>query len=144
MSYSVDVNLLLYASSRGNRHHEAAGAFLDRCRSETTVCCLTWTTLMSYLRMVTHPAIVSPPLTPERAMGNVEALLALPHVRVLSEAEGFWDVYREVTRGVVPRGRLVPDAHLAALLKQHGVDVLYTNDRDFLRFPFLTVRDPLA
>jgi len=39
---------------------------------------------------------------------------------------------------------LVPDAHLAALLKQHGVRVLYTRDADFRKFPFLDVRDPFA
>jgi hypothetical protein len=38
----------------------------------------------------------------------------------------------------------VPDAHLAALLRQHGVKKLYTHDRDFLKFSFLDVRDPLA
>jgi predicted nucleic acid-binding protein len=42
------------------------------------------------------------------------------------------------------RGNLVPDAHLAALLKQHGVRTLYTRDGDFRKFPFLDVRDPLA
>ena len=42
------------------------------------------------------------------------------------------------------RGNLVPDAHLASLLRQHGVRTLYTVDRDFRRFPFLDVRDPFA
>jgi predicted nucleic acid-binding protein len=36
----------------------------------------------------------------------------------------------------------VPDAHLAAVLRQHGVKVLYTNDVDFKRFSFLTVINP--
>jgi predicted nucleic acid-binding protein len=38
----------------------------------------------------------------------------------------------------------VPDAHLAALLRQHGIRTLYTNDTDFRRFAFLDVRDPFA
>jgi predicted nucleic acid-binding protein len=29
------------------------------------------------------------------------------------------------------RGNLIPDVHLAAILRQHGVNVLYTNDADF-------------
>jgi predicted nucleic acid-binding protein len=41
------------------------------------------------------------------------------------------------------RGNLVPDAHLATILRQHGVGTLYTSDRDFLKFGFLEVRDPL-
>jgi hypothetical protein len=47
--------------------------------------------------------------------------------------------------GLIPvRGSLVPDAHLAALLRQHGVATLYTRDRDFLKFGFLDVRDPFG
>jgi predicted nucleic acid-binding protein len=77
-------------------------------------------------------------------MANIETLLNLPHARFLSEEEGFWDVYRAATAEVSSRGNLVPDAHLAALLRHHGVKTLYTHDRDFLKFPFLDVRDPLA
>jgi predicted nucleic acid-binding protein len=77
-------------------------------------------------------------------LANIETLLNLPHVRFLSEEDGFWDVYRTTTAEVPTRGNLVPDAHLAALLRQHGVKTLYTHDRDFLKFPFLDVRDPLS
>jgi toxin-antitoxin system PIN domain toxin len=99
---------------------------------------------MSYLRMATHPEIFARPLAQEDAARNLEALLAVPHCRVLSEEESFWDVYREVTRDVPTRGNLVPDARLAALLSQHGVVTLHTGDRDFTKFGFLDVRDPVA
>lgn len=101
-----------------------------------------WSTVMSYLRISTHPAIFASPLRPAEAVRNVEALLRVPHVRMLAEQEGFWDLYREVTRAVPARGNDVPDAHLATVLRQHGVATLYTNDRDFRKFDFLTVRDP--
>ena len=39
------------------------------------------------------------------------------------------------------RGNLVPDAHLAAILQQHGVRTLYTNEADFRKFDFLEIRD---
>jgi uncharacterized protein len=42
------------------------------------------------------------------------------------------------------RGNLVPDAHLAALLRQHGIRTLYTNDSDFRKFSFPDVQDPFA
>jgi hypothetical protein len=94
--------------------------------------------------MVTHPAIVSPPLPPREAEENVEMLVRLPNVRLLAEQEGFWDLYRESTHDLIVRGKLVPDAHLAVLLRQHGVRTLYTNDRDFLKFDFLDVRNPFT
>ena len=63
---------------------------------------------------------------------------------MVSEEEGFLDIYEEVSGMVTARGNLVPDAHLAALLKQHGVAVLYSMDNDFRRFPFLSVKNPFA
>ena len=75
-------------------------------------------------------------------MSNVEALLRLPNFRVLSEQEGFWEVYRGIAADFPVRGNMVPDAHLAALLRQHGITTLYTNDRDFRKFDFLKLRNP--
>lgn len=144
MSYALDVNLLLYAADEQSPHHAAAREFLDRCVAGPEVCCLGWLTLMSFLRMATNPRIFARPLTPEAAERNVSALLDLPHMRTLAEQDGFWEVYRRVTRGLAVRGNLVPDAHLAALLVQHGVTVLYTHDADFRRYQDLRVRDPLV
>lgn len=144
MSFGIDVNILLYASNRGSPLHERAVEFLAQCAGGPEVFCLGWVTVMSYLRMATHPAIFERPLTHAEATRNVEALLDAPACRVLSEEEGFWQVYREVTNDVPARGNLVPDAHLAALLSQHGVVRLYTHDRDFRKFVFLDVHDPLA
>lgn len=144
MSFGIDVNILLYASDESSPLHDKAAGFLHRCASGREVFCLAWMTLMSYLRMVTHPSIFERPLSHADAARNVEALLAAPFCRVIAEEGGFWDVYREVTKDVPTKGNLVPDAHLASLLRQHGVAKLYTHDRDFRKFTFLDVHDPLA
>ncbi len=98
---------------------------------------------MTYMRIATHPRIFAEPLSSDEALSNVTSLIGLPRVRLLAEEEGFINVYREVTDGLSVRGNLVPDAHLAALLRQHGVTVLYTADADFRRFDFLDIRNPL-
>ena len=41
-------------------------------------------------------------------------------------------------------GPQVHDARVAALCRLHGVCELWTADRDFGRFPGLTVRNPLV
>jgi hypothetical protein len=105
--------------------------------------CLGWPTVMSYLRIATHPSVFDRPLKPKEAMANIESLRSLPHSRFLSEEEGFWDVYCRLTNELPVRGNLVPDAHLAVILQQHGVKTLYTHDRDFRKFGFLNLRDPL-
>jgi hypothetical protein len=144
VSYALDVNVLLYAADESSPHHSQAREFIERCAAGPETCCFGWITLFSYLRMATNPRIFARPLTPETAEGNVASLLALPHVRALAEQDGFWDVYRRVTGGLSARGNLVPDAHLAALLVQHGVTVLYTRDADFRRFREIQVRDPFG
>ena len=144
MSFAVDVNILLYASDADCPYHKQAASFLEGCIKQEELFCLAWPTIMSYLRIATHSSVFDRPLTPDEAMANIETLLSLPHTRCLSEEEGFWNIYRELTADVPTRGNLVRDAHLAALLRQHGVRKLYTHDRDFLKFAFLDVRDPVA
>jgi hypothetical protein len=143
MSFAVDANLLVYASDRDSPAHERAVAFLRNCAEGTEIFCLAWVTVFAYLRIVTHPAVFRRPLSPDEAMDNVDTLLGLPHVQMLGEGDRFWLHYRDTAGVVLPRGNLVPDTHLAALLRQHGVATLYTRDRDFLRFDFLSVVDPL-
>ena len=143
MSYSVDVNVLLYASDVGSPHHTRASAFLAARPSDPELFCLAWPTVMAYLRIGTHPSIFAAPLTPAEALANVRALLALPQVRPIGEVDGFLDVFSTVTSYAPARGNQVPDAHLAALLRQHDVTTIYTRDADFRRFDFLTIRDPL-
>jgi uncharacterized protein len=144
MSYSLDVNVLLYASDRSYERHDAARKFLDSCAQGPELLYLAWPTLMSYLRIATHPSIFAAPLSPAEAFDNVNALLAMPHVRAVSELDGFAETYEHVTDALVVRGNLVPDAHLAAILFQHGIRTLYSSDRDFRKFASLDVRDPFA
>jgi toxin-antitoxin system PIN domain toxin len=144
VSFAIDVNILLYASDAESPSHDRAAAFLHDCATGCELFCIAWTTAMSYLRIATHPAIFSRPLTAGEAMDNLEALLALAHCRTIGEEDGFWQTWREVTRTLPVRGNAVRDAHLTCVLRQHGVRRLYTHDRDFRRFDFLEVIDPLA
>src|SRR5262249_18004583 len=137
-------NVLLYASDSSSPVHDRARGFLEEVAAGHDLFYLGWPTVMAYLRIATHPRIFDAPLTPDAALGNVDALARLPHVRFLSEEPGFLEVYREVSGAFPVRGNLVPDTHLAALLRQHGIRTLYTRDADFRKFAFLDVRDPFA
>ena len=63
MSFAIDVNVLLYASDKGSAKHTEAVSFLQACAAGREVFCLAWLTVMSYLRMATHPSIFQQPLT---------------------------------------------------------------------------------
>ncbi len=142
MSFALDVNILLYASDSGSPHQSRAQAFLNSCATSGEAFYLAWPTIMSYLRIATHPSIFDNPLSPSEVAANVEALLAVPTIRLLAEEEGFWKLYRTTTAETPARGNMVPDAHLATLLLQHGVNTIYTSDKDFLKFEFLKVVNP--
>ena len=144
MSYSVDVNVLLYASNTNSALHEHARSFLASCRRSAELFYLTWPTIMGYLRIATHRRIFTHPLTQAEAEANVRALLDLPQVQTLAEGAGFWDVYADVSTECGVVANLVPDAHLVAILKQHGIKTLYTHDRDFRKFDFIEAVDPFT
>lgn len=105
--------------------------------------CLSWVTLMGYQRIATHPSIFRQPLSAQQAWENVTSLLALPRCRVITEQEGFELDYGRVSQVIGMKGNLVPDAHLAVILQQHGVSKIYTADTDFRKFGFLNVVNPL-
>ena len=143
MSVTVDTNVLVYASNTDDPLHDRAEELVRRLAAGPDLAYLFWPTLLGYVRVVTHPAILPRPLAPRDAMHNVEALLDRPHVRTPGEQPGFWPFYRAAA-GEQARGNDVPDAHLAALMRQHGVRVIYTRDRGFRRFDGIEPRDPFA
>lgn len=140
----MDVNVLLYASDRASGHHSDALAFLERWADGPDLVYLFWPTVMSYLRISTHPGIFQDPLPPDVAEMNVAMLLAMPHVRTGAEDDRFWDTWRAATRGVVVRGNLVSDAHLVSLMRQHGVTEIWSRDSDLRKFEGISVQDPFA
>ncbi len=143
MSVTVDANVLVYASNEADPAHGVARALVERLAAGPDLVYLFWPTIMGYLRIVTHPAILPSPLAFPEASANVAALLGAPHVRAPGEADGFWDVYL-ASAGEHSRGNDVPDAHLAALMRQCGVATIYTRDRDLRRYEGIEARDPFA
>lgn len=144
MSSAIDVNVLLYASDSHSPRYTAAIRFLREAAEGKELLCIPYPVALGYLRIATHPRIFRDPLSPDEALQNLQSLAAFAQVRFLSEREGFLEDYRGATESMTARGNFVSDAHIATILRQHGVRRLYTNDRDFRRFEFLEVRDPFA
>jgi toxin-antitoxin system PIN domain toxin len=142
MSYTVDANVLLYASDESSLVHSRAREFVGRLADGPEIAYLFWPTVMAYVRIATHPAVFARPLSIVEAIGNIEQLLARPHVRTTGEGEAFWRTFRDVADDAFPSGNLVPDAHLVALMAENDVRTIWTRDRDFRRFPRIEVRDP--
>ncbi len=144
MSLALDANLLLYASDASSPFHDRARTALDELVVGPEIVYVFWPAIMAYLRIATHPSIFESPLAPDAARSNVESLLSVPHVVAPGEQDGFWERFREVAADADARGNLVSDAHLVALMRQHGVRTIWSNDRDYRRFDGIDVHDPFA
>lgn len=143
MSITVDTNVLVYAANASDPVHQKARGLLERLAQGPELLFLFWPAIMGFLRISTSTAIFATPYAPDEALAAMADLIERPHVRTPSEETGFLDLYRSTApRGT--RGPLVPDAHLATLMRQHGVGVIYTRDRGFRRFEGINVRDPFA
>jgi toxin-antitoxin system PIN domain toxin len=144
VSAAIDVNPLLYASDSSSPFHAAALAFVERVAAGPELVYVFWPTAMAYLRIATHPSIFAQPLSSREALANLGALLGLPHVRSPGEDTGFWPAFRSIADEIAPRGNLVPDTHLVALMRANGVDGIWTRDRDYLKFDGIRMLDPFA
>ena len=143
MSVTVDTNVLLYAANADDDAHLAARELLERLAGGPDLLYLFWPTIMGFLRIATHPAVFPHPYSSSQAVAAIASLVERPNVRTPSELEGFWKLYRS-TADAQTRGNHVPDAHLVTLMRQHGIKVIYTRDRDFRRYDGIDPRDPFA
>jgi uncharacterized protein len=141
---AVDTNVLVYAHRRDSPWHEAAAAAIRSLAEGTGAWALPWPCLHEFLAVVTHPRIYRPPTSGEAAIAQVEAWLDSPSLVIVAESEAYWPMLRQAVLGGQAVGPIVHDARVAALCAAHGVRELWTADRDFGRFPDVTVVNPLV
>jgi len=143
--FVLDTNILVYAADQDAAHHEACRRLVEDSRSGRSPWYLTWGICYEFLRIVTHPRVLRRPWPAGEAWGFLDAVLAAPSAGILVPAERHRDVVAQLIRELPHlSGNLMHDAHTAALMREHGIRVIYTRDADFHRFPFLEVADPVA
>lgn len=141
---AVDSNVLVYAHREDSSWHETAYTRILQLAEGQAPWAIPWPCLHEFLAIVTHARIYAPPTPLETAVDQVEAWMESPSLVLLSESADYWKQLRNVLQTSRASGPQVHDARIAALCLQHGVTELWTADRDFGRFPSLTVRNPLV
>jgi uncharacterized protein len=143
--FVVDTNLLVYGADQDAPDHEACRALLEEWRAQAAPWYITWGIVYEFLRVVTHPRVLTRPFSSAEAWLFLDALFASPSLRVLTETDRHRHVAAEVFADVSDlNGNLVFDAHTAILMRENGVKTIYTKDADFNRFPFLDTVDPVT
>ena len=141
---AIDTNVLVYARREEAPHHAAARRILVELAEGSTPWALPWPCVYEFLRVITHPRVFQPPTDLDAAVEDLTSLLESPALVLLGEGPAHLGHLRRTVLGGRASGNLAHDAHIAALLREHGVEELWTADRDFARFAGLRVRDPFA
>lgn len=141
---AVDSNILVYAHREDSPWHEGAYSCVVQLAEGRAPWVIPWPCIHEFLAIVTHPRIYAPSTPLETAMDQVAAWLESPSLVLLSESEHYWEQLRGILQAGRVTGPQIHDARVAALCGQHGVDELWTADRDFGRFRQLKVRNPLV
>ena len=138
---AVDTNILVHADREDSPWNERAlGAIAGLGGQRWGI---PWPCLHEFLAVVTHPKIFNPPTPMEDALTAVETWLDAPLLSVLGELDGYWSILAELLQTSRVAGPRVHDARIAAICLQHGINELWSMDRDFSRFARLATKNPL-
>jgi toxin-antitoxin system PIN domain toxin len=104
---------------------------------------LPWESLAAFVRITTHPQRDTNSLTPDQAWGLVAEWLGAGPAWIPVPTDRHAALLGDLVTRYQLRGKLVPDAHLAALAIEHDL-TLCSADTDFARFAELRWENPLA
>jgi toxin-antitoxin system PIN domain toxin len=127
----------------GTPLHRKAKSWLEERMSGTETIGLPWNVLLAFLRITTRHGALRHPLSPAQAFHLVDAWLDQPAVTVLHPGPRHVRLLRDLLEPLGLGGNLTSDAHLAAIVIEHGAE-LCSSDTDFLRFQGLRWRNPLT
>ncbi len=97
--------------------------------------------LAGFVRIVTNPRILNPPLSAAGALEILEAIRSARPTMVLEPGPGHWEIFASLCRATNARGGVVRDAYWAAFAIERAATFV-TLDGDFARFPDLIRWDP--
>ena len=137
---AIDTNILIYAHRVETDLHEAAAEQLVALAEGAVRWALPIFCIAEFVRVVTHRRVFNPPSSVAQAAVFVESVSAAPNCEVVRPGAEFLEHFLAAAREADAHGNLMFDAQIAALCREHGIDTLLTNDRDFERFEELRVR----
>ena len=140
---AVDTNILVYAHRRDSPWHAKAAAAVRQLAEGPDAWAIPWACLHEFFAIVTHPRIYRPPTPLDFAITQGAAWLEAPGLQLLTEGDEHWQTLREIVLAGQVCGPKVHDARIAAICAQHGIDELWTADRDFSSLAGIVTKNPL-
>ena len=141
---AVDTNILVHAHRKDSEWHDRAAASVRSLAEGRAPWVIPWPCVHEFLAIVTHPRVYDPPTPIAVALEQVDAWIESPSLLLVGEATEHWTTLRPLVEAGRVAGPKIHDARIAALCISHGVQSLWTADRDFSRFPALRAVNPLT
>lgn len=139
---ALDTNILVYAHREDSPFHSSAADLLRRLSEGHEPWTIPWPCVYEFLRVVTHPRLFNPPTPLDMALRELRSLFSSPSFVPIGEGPMHAGHFARIVEDGRAIGNLAHDAHIAALVVEHGVSELWTTDRDFARFPGVRIRNP--
>ncbi len=137
----LDANLLVYAYVADMPDHKAALDWLEGKLNGTAPVGLPWSSLLAFLRIVTNSRLFAKPSSLADSWQQVGRWTSAQSVFIPGPTDKHPEVLERYLK-CCTGGNHVPDAHLAALATERGLE-LQTADRGFARFSGLRWSNPL-
>ena len=141
---AVDTNLLVYAHRRESTFHGEARQAIAGLAASSTAWAIPWPCVHEFLGVVTNARAFKPASTISQAGAQLTDWFGSSSLVLLHEGARHWATLHALLVAGRVIGGQVHDARIAAICIEHGVQEFWSADRDFNRFPTLTVRNPLV
>ena len=131
-----DVNVWLSLVDENHAHHEKAVCYWQEQSAPEIAFCRV--TALAFLRLASHPKILSRPLTYEESWDIYQRFRIEEQVGFIVDSPEVDKVFMELSREPDFQHHLWTDCYLAALARFRNCRIV-SFDKDFNRFPKLTL-----
>jgi uncharacterized protein len=141
---AIDTNILIYAHRPDARWHDAARTRIASLAESQAPWAIPWPCLHEFIAIVTHAKVYAPPTPVGEAFAQIGYWRESPSLVLIGETPRHMQVLERISLQARTAGPEIHDAKIAAICMQHAVSVLWSADRDFLKFKDLTIVNPLV
>ena len=140
---ALDTNILVYAFMKHSPWHEAARKCIQELAEGDQSWAIPWPCYHEFIGVVTHPKIYTPSASIDNAIEYLDILRKSRSLKTIGEGPGFYEKMKTMALKANLKGGKIHDCRIAAICENHGVNLLYSSDKDFSLFPKLKCVNPL-
>ena len=141
---AVDTNLLVYAHRVDMPLHERALKVLEELVASVNSWAIPWPCVYEFISVVTNPRIFKTPSSLTIAFDVVRTWSQGGNLQFIGEGVDFVGVLEKIVLPTKLSGARIHDGRIAAICVYHGINELWSCDRDFSLFPKLRTKNPLV